>query len=290
MSNDAYHQGSGISKSKLDDIAPECGNSPRTYWAKHINPNREPFAPTDVMVIGTAIHAAILEPDSFSAGYIVAPSDAPNRPTKTQLNAKKPSPDTVAAIEFWKAFAAEAGSKIIFDADTWTNILGARDAVLTHPNVRGLFQHGEAEVSYFGIDPETGEVVKCRPDYDRIDYDGMIIDVKSTDDASPEGFGGSATKFRYDVQDPWYRDTTDLALGTEGAVQKFGFVAVERKPPHQVALYFCSPDQIAHGRAMARRDLRRIINCREADYWPDFAADNGPQPLRIRPFARREAA
>jgi exodeoxyribonuclease VIII len=242
------------------------------------------------MVIGTAIHAAILEPDSFAAGYVVAPEDAPPRPSSRQINAKKPSPDTIKAIEFWSDFTKEAAGKIIMEAETWANILGARDAVLTHPSVKGLFTRGEAEVSYFGIDPETGALVKCRPDYDRLNYDGMIVDVKSTQDASPEGFGGSATKFRYDVQDPWYRDVVDLALGTQGVVEKFGFVAVESKPPFQVGLYYSTPEQLAFGRRMGRRDLRRILECTAANSWPDFAADKGPQPLRIRPFARREAA
>jgi len=289
MSNDAYHQGPGVSKSKTDDIAPECGNSPRTYWAKHVNPDREPFTPTPQMVLGTAIHAAILEPDSFRSGYILAPEGL-KKPTSSQLNAKKPSPDTIVQIAEWQQFQAEAAGKIILDAEDWESVLGARDAVLTHPTVRGLFQHGEAETSYFGIDPETGEVVKCRPDFDRIEFDGMIVDVKSTEDASPEGFGGSATKFRYDVQDPWYRDVIDLALGARAVVRSFGFVAVERKPPFQVGLYYSTPEQLLRGRAMGRRDLRRIVECREANHWPDFAANDGPQPLRIRPYARREAA
>lgn len=290
MSNDAYHSAAGVSKSKTDAIAPECGNSPRHYWAKYVDPNRPPFEPTASMILGTAIHAAVLEPDSFAAGYIVAPEDAPRRPTERQINAKSPSADTITAIGFWQQFAAEAAGRIIFEAEDWQNVIGARDAVLTHPDVKGLFTHGVAEESYFAIDPETGALVKCRPDYNRVGYDGIMIDLKSTADASPEEFGYSATKYRYDVQPGWYKDVTDLALGVEKAVTQFAFVAVESAPPHAVGLYYCTPEQEAHGRLMARRDLKRIIQCTEADYWPDFVGGGGAQPLKIRPYARRLAA
>lgn len=290
MSNDAYHQEAGVSKTKTDDIAPECGNSPRHYWAKHLAPNRTPFVPSPQMVKGTAIHTAVLEPDNLATEFAVAPEDAPRRPDARQRNAKKPSAETLDSIAFWDAFEAEAAGKTVLDAETFSHVVGARDSVLTHPDIKGLFTLGDAEESYFAIDPETGALIKCRPDYNRLNYDGLVIDLKSTGDASPEGFSGSATKFRYDVSDPWYRDVIDLALGTKGAAQNFAFVAVEADPPHAVGLYYLTERQRDHGRAMGRRDLRQIVNCTSTGVWPDWAGIHGARPLDIRPYARRYAA
>lgn len=290
MSNDAYHQASGESKSKLDDIAPECGNSPRHYYKKHVAPDRPPHVRSDEMAKGEAIHSGILEPDSFAADYVVAPKDAPRRPSAKQIGAAKPSADTIRSIAWWEEFDAEAGDRAVFDAPTWAEVIGARDAVLLHPDASGYFQHGCAETSYFAIDPETGELIKCRPDYDRIEYDGMIVDVKSTADASGAGFGRFATRFRYDVADPWYCDTANLALGVKDAAVKFGFVAVQSVPPHAVGVYYVRPDDRLTGRAMGRRDLRCINRCRQSGYWPDFVGMSGAQPLQISPFARRNIA
>ena len=48
------------------------------------------------------------------------PADAPKRPTKTQLNAKKPSPETLAQIDWWEEFERGDGAREIvlsFSAD-----------------------------------------------------------------------------------------------------------------------------------------------------------------------------
>ena len=97
ISNAAYHAGDGISKSGLDLIA----RSPLHYFAKYRSPDRERDEPTEAMKLGTAVHSAVLEPESFASDYIVVPADAPRRPTTVQLNAKKPSDDTVIAIEWF---------------------------------------------------------------------------------------------------------------------------------------------------------------------------------------------
>ena len=42
-------------------------------------------------VDGRAIHSEVLEPEAFESRYLVAPIDAPKKPTKAQWEAKKPS-------------------------------------------------------------------------------------------------------------------------------------------------------------------------------------------------------
>ena len=85
-SNDQYHGGPGVSKSHLDAIA---GASPLHYWHKYINPNRERAEPSQALIMGSAIHSIVLEPDLFTGEYITVPEDAPKRATKAQINAKK---------------------------------------------------------------------------------------------------------------------------------------------------------------------------------------------------------
>lgn len=280
MSNDAYHSAPGVSKSKLDAIDPESGFSPLHYWHKHVRPDREPEVRTEALILGDAIHKAILEPDLVDAHFIVVPEDAPRRPTKAQLNAKKPSLESKGAIDYWRDFTAEHAGKEILKRDQMDIVLGCRDSAWANPQVSNLLSAGEAEQSYFAIDAETGALTKCRLDWSRLEIDGGVVDLKSTEDASPRGFSYSARKYRYDVQDPWYRDVLAAAHQGVDVVEYFSFIAIEKEPPHAIGIYYLEPEEVKAGRELARRDLELIIRCEREGRWPDFS--ERPQPLRIR--------
>lgn len=271
--NDAYHSGPGISKSHLDAIA---NVSPLHYWAKYIDPNRVRAEPTAAMIMGAAVHSAVLEPDLFTTEYMTVPEDAPKRATKAQLNAKKPSPDAVASIEYWTAFEKANAGRIILDAEDFKTCLAVRDAVYRHPVARGLLNGGKSEQSFYAIDPETGELMKCRTDYMH-DSGAMIVDLKTTDDASPNGFGKSSANFRYPVQTSWYNGVLDAAFGEHP--EDWVFLAVEKDPPYAVGIYFVEPDLLARAQIAARRDFMRIVEAKRSGQWPDYGMT--PLPLAL---------
>lgn len=273
QTNEEYHRGPGVSKSHLDAIA---GLSPLHYWYKYLNPNREPGEPSPALIMGSAIHSIVLEPDLFTSEYVTVPEDAPKRATKAQINAKKPSPDAVASIEYWTAFEKENAGKIILDAEEWQTCLNIRDAVYRHPIAAGLLTGGKAEQSFYAVDSETGELIKCRTDYLH-DSGAMIVDLKSTEDASPDGFGKSAANFRYPVQTAWYNGVLDSAFGEHP--QDWVFLAVEKKPPYAIGIYFMEPDVVARAHMAARRDFLRIVEHKRANHWPDYGAT--PLPLNL---------
>lgn len=285
MTNDAYQAAEGVSKSQLDDIAPECGNTPHHYWAKRLKPDREVRVKTPALILGDATHKAVLEPDLMSVHFAVPPKDAPKYPSTTQWNAEKPSPKTIEAMEFWTGFQKENRGKFVMSPDDMQTVLDCRDAIHTHPVARHLFRGGNAEQSFFAIDPETGATIKCRTDYERIAAAEMIVDLKTTESAGEDEFGGSATKYRYDVQGVWYPDVIHAAYN-QPLVKHFVFVALEKGPAKAVGIYYLEQQDIAPAREMARRDFNRILECRAAeaagdpDPWPDQGST--PGPLRIR--------
>lgn len=270
-SNEEYHSGAGVSKSALDLVA----RSPRHYWERYINPDREPNTPTPAMIIGSAVHSAVLEPDLFPNEYITLPDDAPNRPTSRQVNAKKPSPDTLIAIDWWRDFEAANSGRTILGADDYQLCLAIRDAVHAHPVAGPLFAEGVAEQSYYVTEPETGELIKCRPDW--ITGNGMMVDLKTTEDASPDGFAKSVANFRYFVQAPWYLDILERLYGE--APPYFLFVAVEKKRPHAIGVYFVDNVQLDLGRRRYMKDLRSISHCKAAGDFPDYSSQI--EPLRL---------
>lgn len=263
LTNEQYHAAPGVSKSQLDLIA----RSPRHYWAKYLDPNRVTEEPTKAMVIGSATHAAILEPGLFSTRYVCAPDFG--------------NPLTKAAKEAKADFQAANAGKIVLAAPEFDLCVALRTSVLRHPDASGLLSGGVAESSVFAVDPVTGLTVKCRPDY--LKDSGIIVDLKTTDDASPIEFGRSAAKFRYHVQAAHYLDTFKLAFGE--APSHFVFVVVEKKPPYEVGVYYIEAAAMSVGRQLARRDLNKLAECQASDAWPGYTPD--PQPLAFPEWALR---
>lgn len=272
MPNADYHAGPGISKSHLDAIS---GGTPLHYWSKYLDPNRERPEPTPAMVLGSAVHSAILEPDVFPTEYTTVPENAPNRPTAAQRNAKNPSTGTLLAIDYWDEFEAANKGKVILSPGDYSFCLQMRDAVNRHPLASRILGSGKAEQSFFAIDDETGELVKCRTDW--LADNGLIADVKTTESASPANFGKSVANFRYYVQAAFYSDILQQLYGE--APPAFVFLAVEKTPPFAVAVYFATPEQIELGREYYRKDLNLIAECKRTGNWPGYPDEALPIEL-----------
>jgi hypothetical protein len=246
MSNEAYHSHAAISKSHLDKVA----KSPAHYWAHYLDPNRVPTPPTDAMVLGTALHTAVLEPHLWQQQFAVAP-DGIDRRTK-------------AGKDDWAAFQEWAKGKTVLSADDGQRIQRMAQAVHQHPASSFLLTlPGQREASYFWADDDTGLECKCRPDW-HSDCGRLIVDVKTTKDASPREFARSVAAYRYHVQSHWYQRPFPDA-------EQFLFIAVESQPPHLVAVYAATPAMVAAGGRAAERDLRLIASCREANTWPGYS-------------------
>ena len=265
MGNDEYHAAEGISASGLKLI----GRSPLHYWSRYIDPNREPQEETPALRLGTAIHTAVLEPARFAAEYVVVPYGAPRRPTLTQLNAKKPSDDTVASIAWWQQFDKENEGKTILSIDDHATCMAISERLRHHPAASVLFRTGVAETSMFWTDPETGVLCKCRPDWL---IKGMaILDVKSTTDAGAEPFSRSVYNYEYHMQAAWYLDGVRHCLGADGP-QAFIFAAFEKEAPHAPAFYSADGEMISIGRRLYKRRLQIYAECKSKDFWPGYPA------------------
>lgn len=251
ISNDAYHGGAGISKSGLDVVA----RSPLHYWSKYLDPQRERREPTASMRLGTAIHTAVLEPGEFANRHHVAP--AVDRRTK----------DGKAMWVEAEDAAAAAGAELISNEDAQVCIRIA-EQVRSHPTAVKVFSTGQAELSCYWTDEETGVLCKCRPDWLGLP---LVVDLKSTEDASVEGFARSAWTYRYWVQAAWYMDGVEQATGQRP--DAFVFAAFEKSAPYASAFYYADDAMLQIGRAEYRKLLRVYANCLAAGHWPGYATD-----------------
>lgn len=264
MTNSEYHSGPGISKSHLDKIAV----SPAHYFAAYLDPARVRPEPTPAMVQGTAIHTAVLEPDEFERAYVVVPEYMPNRPTDRQRNAKKPSSETVEAIIAWNEFELSAAAKLILTGEQWGISLAVQHSVRKHPRAKQILKKGKSEQTYFAVDPDTGALVKARPDWTTDEM--WIADLKSTKNASPDHFYRSVLDFSYHLQPWFYQNVLEAALDTT-VPKHWEFIAVEKEPPYAVACYVLPPEVYRAGARIAAQRLQAIVDCKMLDNWPAYS-------------------
>jgi len=207
-------------------------------------------APPEALAFGRACHCAILEPERFATEYVVAPDfgDCRYKAAKAERDA-------------WRA--AHAGRTPLLEADAraFSRMVAA---VTRHPIAGPLLRGGRAELTARWRDPATGLECKARGDYYRADL-ATLVDVKTTSDAGAESFRRSLASYAYHRQHSFYAD----GFAEAGApVENFVFVAIEKRPPHLLAVYSLDEDGVERGRASIRRDLETLADCIERDTWP----------------------
>ena len=242
--NDKYHASQGTSKSQLDQFA----KSPAHYLASLSTPRKE----TPAMRIGTLFHGLVLEPERVK----IAVAPVCDKRTK----------DGKAT---WEAFCYENAGAEIVTAEEGEMLNGMVAAIRKHPAAAVLLSGpGVAEGSAWWHDEMSGELCRCRPDFYRRDL-GIIVDLKSTDDASPEGFARSIAKYGYHKQNAMYVDGVEAATGD--VVKGFVFVVVEKTPPYCTAVCSLDMQGIELGRDQYKRLLLDLADCKRSGKWPGYS-------------------
>jgi hypothetical protein len=276
-----YFAAEGVNNSLLKDMA----KSPAHAFALHLAPDRPVREQTPSMFTGTLAHCAQLEPDAMAARYVVVPDDAPRRPTAAQWKAKKPSPDSIAAMDWWADFNTCAEGLQIVTAEQYTATKGQLAAIQRSPELAALFGRGAGEQSVFWRDPITGLICKCRPDWVHPLDDGrdILVDLKSTADASPEGFSRTVWNFGYHRAAAWYSKGWAAATGRDVAAFVFG--AVTSAYPFLAAPYMLDEDTLRQGADESRRLLDRYAECLRTDSWPGYG---GLREISLPAWAKQQ--
>lgn len=185
-------------------------------------------------------------------------------------------------VTLWSDVQAEwlknNSDRTVLTPEQWDQLHRMRDAVMAHPAARGVLERGQ----------------------------NMVVDLKTCEDASLEGFSKSIANWRYDVQHPYYLDGLREAIRQSGGElpeqavagaaelsaywidnetgvlcrcrpdfwrgqpNHFIFIAVEKKPPYAVGVYRLDAESVDIGRAVYRTDLKRYADCLANDNWPGY--------------------
>lgn len=294
ISNEEYHSSNGISSTMLKDARISLMYYERRHVSKIIQRER-----SEALDFGSLFHTLVLEPEKVEDEFSLAPTIPAGAFTNTdsikafirEYNADKPkaeqlkltgkkeelaasvkavNPDAVFEDDIMQEWLAD-GSRIRITADQYRLGKAMQQAVFDHPKAGNLVTHPNRsiEVSYYGIDDDTGLEARVRPDLE-IQYDENLrvgFDLKSASlgrykqDAITAMIRKEIINRDYHVSAAMYCDYAML--------DQFFWIFVNKDENyHWVAIAEASPELLELGRLEYKKTLRDINNSMNTGVWP----------------------
>lgn len=232
-------------------------HSPRqflTFWQGLDTEEEEP----DHFRIGRAAHMFLLEPSKFRDSYIIQPDFGAMQSSKNR-----------AARDAWRADLPP--QTIVVTENELTMLIGMIESVLEHPIASKMLENGKPECTIHWTDEETGVMCKARPDY--IVKDGgdnlHLIDFKTTRDIRAGIFSYDVMRLGYNVQLAFYHD--GLVRSFQRQPQTITIIPVEKKEPHETAVYPLSDKFFEDGQEDYKHALRLYRKCMDTGKWPAYS-------------------
>jgi exodeoxyribonuclease VIII len=183
---------------------------------------------------------------------------------------KAVKPDAVFADEILEAWQQSGNGKILIPRRLYELATNIQQAVFNHPFAGGLVSNPNrsVEVSYFGLDDDTGLDIRVRPDME-IDFDGIRVgfDLKTVQlgrikqDALRAKLHRTIIDMDYHVSAAMYCDVADLS-------QFFWIFVNKDEGYHWIAIVEASEDELELGRLEYKKALRDIQNAHDTGIWP----------------------
>jgi exodeoxyribonuclease VIII len=258
---------------RIDAVRSTTVKMLQTHTPAHIQFALDHPAPdTDAMDLGTAVHIAILEPDSFEDRVV-------------EMTLPGPFRSKVAKAER-DAFMAEHSGKIVLKVDSYTAVLGMRDGAHANPLAHRLLTGtGENELTLVWNDTAG---IKCKARLDRFtvwDNWATVVDLKTTRVvANHNAIAGEAARFGWAIQQSFYLRGIDHLYGPK--TRRFVFLVTEKDPPHLTCVCEIEQESMEWARNRIEQDVKYLAHCMSENTWPGYAAD--ARQIRLPAWTTRE--
>jgi hypothetical protein len=271
----------------------EALKSPQHFWF-YMNDRTEKGTKKH-FELGTFAHMAFLEPELFD--LVIVEPDAP-------LNTKE---GVQTHVDFWEAksnkfIKASAQTEVELLGLDITKMDGKREYIKQlkaqskyksvedgHFQVikwlkrnyttygggilQKIFAGAKAEVSFYGVDAETGLDVKIRPDAFNIEENigvNAIISVKTTKAATKGKFELDCASYGYHVSEAMYQK-----VATDITGRKFNatiMVMLQTEPPYLLAVFWWNPSDLHAGRMRYDHAMQTVSEAFDKKLFPGFDA------------------
>lgn len=243
ISNAEYHASDAVSRSNLMDFK----KSPYHYWyAKH-NDDMPEEEDSKNLLIGNLVHTLVLEPHKFNDEFhLITQKQRPARGTKPH-----------------ETMIEEAAGRNIITANDLKLAESICNAVVKNETCVNLLTGCKIEQSIFWTH-ESGIQCKARPDAWR---DNIVIDLKTTADASFKAFQYSFLNYGYYLQSAILKRALS-SLNCE--LSQFVIICVEKKPPYAVGIYILDAAALERGEQEFDDMMFKLAQCYEKNEWPCY--------------------
>ena len=206
-------------------------NSSKAFW--YMLDNKQE---SEAFAFGSAFHCLALETKMFNDRYIYAP------------NVDK---RTKAGKEEYAEFLESVKDKTVLPHKYYNILNGMYDELYAHGvvnNAKDIITNSNCSYEENVCWKNKRTFIKCKGKFDIVNHkDKYIADLKTTQDASMEGFKKSICNFKYHKQAAFYLD----ALG----FNDYYIIAVEKKEPYGIGIYKLGNDLIEQGRQLYNEEL-----------------------------------
>ena len=224
--------------------------SPMYY--RFLSDNPQP--PTEAMILGTATHKLVLEPETVGDLAVWGEAEDQN----------------VRRGKVWEEFqVAHSRQQIITIAQRDAMVGMAIGARRNAPIMRYCSAKGDTEVTMVWVDPVSGRKFKGRTDK-LIPKGHVIFDLKTCVSCDKYKFGTIAFRLGYHIKMALYWNGYRTLTGND---PKCVLGAIEKTAPYEAAVYRCTSDVILQGLEDLDCLLRTLTQCEETGEWPPAEPD-----------------
>lgn len=258
LADSAYKEMEGINFSSFKHFFV----SPAHFEWEKAQPNKE----TDDLIIGTAVHCAVLTPHLLEKKYAVAPK-VDRRKTEDKI--------------VWNEFVELSQGKSVLTEEQWAIVVKCTQSIRSNPYFKYVFdKNDELYVESAANCEFAGSMIKGRIDlYNKTK--NIIFDIKTCKDYP------SRQKMQYIIRDRMYYMQAFFYRTIVNANWKpseppkvvFGFV--HKKAPCTVAHSMFSNQYMDKACVELEDALCRYENCKIHDIWPE--ALESSEPMIISP-------
>lgn len=228
MDDADYFAAEGIHYSSLKNML----ISPKHY--KYCLENPEPSSPSQIW--GRAVHAATLDKEEFARSFYLYP-DKLDRRTKEG-----------------KEVVAAAGEREIVGLDVSDAAIAIQEAV---PDLAVCIKESAIFFDMYDLSFKA-KIDAYNPN------DSTIYDLKTTTDVTPNSFTRAIYNYGYYLQAALY---WKAVAATGNDVQSYRIIAVENKPPFDVAVYEIDQEYLAYGGKTLDTLADRLKTAQTFDHW-----------------------
>lgn len=216
--------------------------------------------------LGTAVHAAVLEPHRYDGLVRVEP--------KVDRRTKE-------GKALWESFELSMMPGQVRISQEQAAIVSAiKERVWNSAACAALLDEAQQrEVSVFS--EVEGVMCKCRCD---AFGNGLVVDVKTTSGlATQDEFSKALWNFGYGIQAAFYRMVLDRA-GLRA--DRFAWIVCETNPPHGIACFSIRSGTLDYFEPAIEQALRTWSDCETSGRWPSYPDE--VMELELPPWMTRQ--